>query len=180
MTPYTCSIYLIWVYFRLITQPNLHPKWINVSISINQLEKKQDSHQKVYFPTTKPRSSKECNLSGDRGVGHAVALKGVDTSWHDAGRQPSSIVRGAAIHNGENAIITGTKAPRGSPKPDLLFGSGWVLCRYFISGISKKDAWRWSSDGCRAWRVQTWGINRPSLQLSSWTLIRSVGVLELL
>lgn len=66
-----------------------------------------------------------------------MALKGVDTSWHDAGRQPLSIVRGAAIHNGENAIITGTKAPCGGPKPDLLFGSGWLLCRYFISGISK-------------------------------------------
>ena len=49
----------------------------------------------------------------------------------------SSIVRGAAIHNRENAIITGTKAPCGSPKPDLPFGSGWLLCRYFISGTSK-------------------------------------------
>lgn len=46
--------------------------------------------------------SKECNRSCDRGVGHTVALKGVDTTWHDAGRQPLFIVRGAAIHNGEN------------------------------------------------------------------------------
>lgn len=47
-------------------------------------------------------SSKECNLSKDRGIGHRVALKGVDTTWHDAGRQPLFIDRGAAIHKGEN------------------------------------------------------------------------------
>lgn len=47
-------------------------------------------------------SSTQCNLSRDRGVGHRVALKGVDTAWHDAGRQPLFIVRAAAIHNGEN------------------------------------------------------------------------------
>lgn len=46
--------------------------------------------------------SKECNLSGEQGVGHGVAPKGVDTAWHDAGRQPLFTVKGAAIHNGEN------------------------------------------------------------------------------
>lgn len=138
------------------------------------------------FPptTTKPCCSKACNLSGDRGVGHAAALKGVDTAWHDAGRQPWSIVRGAAIHNGENAILTQTKAPCGSPKPDLPFGSGWLLCRYFISGISKElEKKKKKTCGVGAemdaelgGRAQTWGINRPSLLHSSWTLIRSVCV----
>lgn len=31
-----------------------------------------------------------------------MALKGVDTAWHDAGRQPWLIVGAAAVHNGEN------------------------------------------------------------------------------
>lgn len=44
----------------------------------------------------------QCNLSADWGVGHRVALKGVDTAWHDAGRQPWLIVGAAAVHNGEN------------------------------------------------------------------------------
>lgn len=53
------------------------------------------------YPRQNP-VSKECNLSSDRGVGHRVALKGVDTTWHDTGRQPLLIVKGTAIHNGEN------------------------------------------------------------------------------
>lgn len=124
---YVCSM---WIYFCSLTlsQPQL-----NAYKSNNRLKQNLTCIKKPFFPQQKPRFSKECNLSSGRGVGHTVALKGVDAAWHGAGQQPSSFVRGAALHNGENAIIMGTKAPCGNPKPDLLFGSGWLLCRYFIS-----------------------------------------------
>ncbi|MEQ2187054.1 hypothetical protein GOODEAATRI_000607 [Goodea atripinnis] len=57
---------------------------------------------KVSFSALQNLVCKDCNPSSKRGVGHRVALKGVETTWHDAVRQPSFIIRGAAIHNGAN------------------------------------------------------------------------------
>lgn len=73
-----------------------------MKITESSAEVKLVPRQNIYVVHHKTSPPHSVTRAATEALANRVALKGVDTAWHDAGRQPLFIVRAAAIHNGEN------------------------------------------------------------------------------